>query len=122
VPAIADVTLAEGHSGTRSAHFRVTLTPASTGKVTVQYATANGMAQAGSDDVGQSGSLTFAAGQLAQTASIAVKGDRVKEGNGRIFVDLSGAMAVRLGSLHLLPWCLRPPPDIPLKQAGKEFL
>ncbi len=91
VLAIGDVTLAEGQSGTRTANFRVTLTPASTGKVTVQYATANGTAQAGSDYVAKSGSLSFAAGQRVQTVSVLVRGDRVKEGNETFFVNLSGA-------------------------------
>ena len=74
VLAIADVTLAEGHSGTRTANFRVTLTPASTGRVTVQYATANGTALAGSDYVAKSGSLTFPAGQGVQTVSVVLRG------------------------------------------------
>ena len=91
VLAIGDVTLAEGQSGTRTANFRVTLTPASTGAVTVKYATANGTAQAGSDYVAQSGSLSFAAGQGVRTVSVVVRGDRVKEGNETFFVNLSGA-------------------------------
>ncbi len=91
VLAIGDVTPAEGQSGTRTANFRVTLTPASTSKVTVQYATANGTAQAGSDYVAKSGSLTFPAGQRVQTFSVVVRGDRVKEGNETFFVNLSGA-------------------------------
>ena len=86
--AIADVTLAEGH-GTRTANFRVTLTPASTGAVTVRYATVNGTAQAGSDYVAKSGSLSFSAGQRVQTVSVVVRGDWVKEGNETFFVNLS---------------------------------
>ena len=57
----------------------------------VKYATANGTAQAGSDYVAQSGSLSFAAGQRMRTVSVVVRGDRVKEGNERFFVNLSGA-------------------------------
>ena len=48
------------------------------GAVTGKYATANGTAQAGSDYVATSGVLTFPAGQLARTVSVAVRGDRVK--------------------------------------------
>lgn len=96
VLAIGDVTLAEGHSGTRTANFRVTLTPASTGAVTVKYATANGTAQAGSDYVAKSGVLTFAASQLVQTVSIAVRGDRVKEGNETFYVNLSAPSGATL--------------------------
>ena len=58
--------------------------------MTVKCATANGPAQAGSDDVAKSGSLTFPPGQRVQTVSVVVRGDRVKEGNEPFFVDLSG--------------------------------
>jgi hypothetical protein len=86
---IADVTLAEGHSGTKNALFKVSLARASTSTVTVKYATANGTAQAGSDYTATSGVLTFLAGQLARTVSVAVRGERVKEGNETFFVNLS---------------------------------
>ena len=58
--------------------------------MTVKYATANGTAQAGSDDVAKSGLLTFPPGQRVQTVSVVVRGDRVKEGNETFFVNLSG--------------------------------
>jgi chitinase len=92
VLAIGDVTLAEGHSGTRTANFRVGLSLASTSPVTVKYATANGTAQAGSDYVAKSGSLTIAAGQRVQSVGVLVRVDRVKEGSESFFVDLSGAV------------------------------
>ena len=66
------------------------------GTVTVKYATANGTAQAGSDYVATSGVLTFAAGQLVQTVSVAVRGDRVKEGHETFFVNLSGPSGATL--------------------------
>ena len=46
---INDVRKAEGNRGTKPYTFTVTLSPASTGTVTVEYATANGTATAGSD-------------------------------------------------------------------------
>ncbi|MBK8639703.1 MAG: hypothetical protein IPN92_16045 [Chromatiaceae bacterium] len=88
VLSIADVTLAEGHSGTQNALFKVSLTPASSGAVTVRYATANGTAQAGSDYTATSGVLTLPAGQLVRTVSVAVRGERIKEGNETFFVNL----------------------------------
>ncbi len=84
----ADVTLAEGHNGTKNALFKVSLTRASSGAVTVKYATANGTAQAGSDYLAMSGVLTFPVGQLARTVSGAVRGERIKEGNETFFVYL----------------------------------
>ena len=46
-------------------------------------------AQAGSNYVAQSGSLSFVAGPGVRTVSVVVRGDRVKEGNETFFVDLS---------------------------------
>ncbi|MBK8638689.1 MAG: hypothetical protein IPN92_10530 [Chromatiaceae bacterium] len=93
---IADVTLTEGHSGTQNALFKVSLARASSAAVTVKYATANGTAQAGSDYVATSGVLTFPAGQLARTVSVAVRGDRVKEGNETFYANLSGPSGATL--------------------------
>ena len=64
--------------------------------MTGKYATANGTAQAGSDYVATSGVLTFPAGQLVRTVSVAVRGDRIKEGNETFFVDLSGPSGATL--------------------------
>ena len=66
------------------------------GTDTFKYATANGTAQAGSDYLAKSGSLSFAAGQGVQTVSMVVRGDRVKEGNETFFVDLSGPSGATL--------------------------
>src|SRR5205814_9184069 len=44
-----DVTVADGHTGTTNAIFTVTLSPTSPTTVTVNFATANGTAAAGSD-------------------------------------------------------------------------
>ncbi len=66
------------------------------GTVTGRYATANGTAQAGSDYVATSGVLTFPAGQLARTVSVAVRGDRVKEGNETFYVTLSSPSGATL--------------------------
>ena len=45
--------------------------------MTVQYATANGTATAGSDYTATSGTLTFTPGQLTQTVTVPVLGDTV---------------------------------------------
>jgi len=89
--AINDVTLTEGNSGSTTAAFNVTLSAASSATVTVDYATADGTATAGSDYVGQGGTLTFAPGETTKTVTVAVLGDRVAEPNETFFVTLSGA-------------------------------
>ena len=64
---INDVSRAEGNTGTTAFTFTVTLTPASTGNVTVTYATANGSALAGSDYTTlPSTLLTFSPGQTSK--------------------------------------------------------
>ena len=72
---IADASVTEGNSGTTTANFTVTLSAAATSTVTVNYATANGTATAGSDYVAASGTLTFTAGQTSKTIPVTVNGD-----------------------------------------------
>jgi uncharacterized repeat protein (TIGR01451 family) len=89
---INDVSIAEGNAGTKNLTFTVTLSKASGQSISVNYATANGTAQAGSDYVAKSGTLTFApGGALTQTVNIVLNGDAVVEGNETLLVLLSGA-------------------------------
>ena len=87
--AINDVRVTEGDSGTVTATFTVTETGSFTTPITVQYATANGTATAGSDYVSTSGTLTFNPGTTTQTISVLVNGDLLKEPNETFFVNLS---------------------------------
>ncbi len=84
------VARAEGQSGSKTVLFKVSLARANSTAMTVRYATANSTAQAGRDYVATSAVLTFLAGQLARTVSVAVRGDRVKEGNETFYLTLSG--------------------------------
>jgi probable HAF family extracellular repeat protein len=89
---IHDVTVTEGNDGTRAAVFTVRLSAPSTTTVTVNYATADGTATAGADYAPASGTLTFAPGEVSQTITIQVNGDRVGEPHERFSVVLSGAV------------------------------
>jgi subtilisin-like proprotein convertase family protein len=60
---INDVTLVEGATGTTNAAFTVSLSTASNQTTSVNYATANGTATAGSDYSSASGVLDFAPGE-----------------------------------------------------------
>src|SRR5207245_1146231 len=84
-----DVTLAEGNSGTTSFGFTVSLSVAINQPVTVNYATGNGTATAGSDYAAASGTLTFAPGQTSKTITVLVSGDRLGESDETFFVNLS---------------------------------
>jgi hypothetical protein len=58
--------------------------------VTVNYATANGTAVAGSDYQAKSGSVTFAPGETTRTITVLVYGEKQKETNETYFLDLFG--------------------------------
>jgi hypothetical protein len=87
--AIGDVTLNEGNSGTTNAVFTVSASAPSPQTITVNYATANGTATAGSDYAGQTGNLTFTAGQTSKTITVVVNGDTTMEPNETFVVNLS---------------------------------
>jgi chitinase len=88
---VGDVSLREGDSGTAELMFVVTLDRAATGPVTVNYATANGTATAGSDYSALTGTLTFAAGETSKMVHVAVNGDTAVELNETFSLTLSGA-------------------------------
>lgn len=94
VPAITidSVTLPEGDAGTSSdAVFTVTLDRTASYPISVQYATADVTAVAGSDYVALPDTqLTFAAGETSKIITVTVTGDIVDEDNETFVVNLSG--------------------------------
>jgi probable HAF family extracellular repeat protein len=84
-----DASVTEGHDGTSSADFTVTLSAAPSQPVTVAYSTSNGTATAGSDYQSASGTVTFAAGETSRTIPVLVNGDRAGEANETFSVNLS---------------------------------
>jgi subtilisin-like proprotein convertase family protein len=88
---VMDVTLAEGDAGTSIAIFTVSLSNAIGDSVTVDFATANDTAAAGSDYDATSGTLTFAPGELTQTVTVLVHGETLDEPDERFFLNLSHA-------------------------------
>ena len=69
--------------------FAVSLSRAATETVTVNYATSDGTATAGSDYTEASGTLTFAAGETAKTVSVTVLDDSHDEGEETLRLTLS---------------------------------
>ncbi len=86
---INDVTVTEGNTGTTNATFTVSLSQASSAQVTVDYATADGTATAGSDYQSTSGTLTFNAGETSKTITVPVYGDTTAESNETFYVNLT---------------------------------
>ncbi|MCB9419753.1 MAG: hypothetical protein H6667_08110 [Ardenticatenaceae bacterium] len=90
---ISDKTLLEGNTGTVNAVFNVTLSPASSSVVTVNYATVNGTAVAGSDYTAVANTLTFGIGETSKQITVPIIGDNIDEGSSESFtVQLSGAV------------------------------
>ena len=77
--------------------FVVTLDPAATAAVTVDYATADGTATAGSDYTATSGTLTFQPGETSKTVSVPITDDAVDDGGETLTLTLSSASGADLG-------------------------
>lgn len=93
---INDVSKNEGNSGTTAYTFTVTLSAPSTNKVSVNYATANGSAAAGSDYIAKTGVVNFQPGQTSKNVTILVKGDKTEEPNETFLVKLSNPKNVAI--------------------------
>lgn len=95
---VASVSQLEGNSGSSNLTFTVTLSAASAQAVSVNYATSNGTATAGSDYTASSGTLTFAPGETSKTFTITVAGDTTAEPNEAFTVTLSSPINATLGT------------------------
>jgi hypothetical protein len=94
--AIGDVAILEGNAGTLNAMVVVTLSEPHGNSCTVNYATSNGTATAGSDYNAVSGKLTFAKGQTSKSILVPVRGDRAFEADESFFVRLSNAKGAKI--------------------------
>jgi glucose/arabinose dehydrogenase len=86
---VSDVTVAEGDAGGATAVFTVSLSAAVAPTVTVQYATTDGTAAAGSDYAAASGTLTFPPGTVTRTVAVPILGDVLDEDDETFTLDLS---------------------------------
>jgi len=86
---VSDATIVEGQSGVTYLSFTVSLNIAPTSAVSIDYATANGTATAGSDYLAVSGTVSFAAGEQSKTILVPVVGDANAEANETLTVNLS---------------------------------
>jgi streptogramin lyase len=93
---ISDVTLTEGNLGTQEAAFTVRLSGAARRQVTVDFATADVTASAGSDYQARSGRLTFAPGVTSQVFTVPVLSDTTDEGDEAFNVALSNPVNAKI--------------------------
>ena len=91
---VADARVEEGAGAVLE--FAVTLSRAASSTVTVDYATADGSAQAGSDYTATSGTLTFAAGDTEETVEVSVLDDSHDDGGETLTLRLSNPSEGRL--------------------------
>ncbi len=86
---VNDVSVVEGSAGTTDATFTVSLSPARTSPVSINYATVNGTAVAPEDFAAASGQLVFAAGETSKMVTVAVNGDTTPEYDETFTLQLS---------------------------------
>ena len=83
-------------SGTTAFVFTVGRTGDVSGASSVDFATANGSADAGTDYVSTSGSLNFLATETTKTITVQVSGDADVELDENFYIDLSGAVGATM--------------------------
>ena len=91
---VADAEVREAANATLD--FVVRISPSPSGTVTVDYATSDGTATAGSDYTAASGTLTIAPGEAAQTVSVAVFDDGHNEGEETMTLTLTNVSGAYL--------------------------
>ena len=114
--------------------FRVTLDPAVSETVTVDYATADGTATAGSDYTTTSGTLTFEPGDDAKTVQVPLIDDEVEDSGETFTLTLSNANGATIGDGEATGTILNtesPPVDsnaltasfsgVPAEHSGESF-
>ena len=89
---INDLVISEGTNGTKQAMFTVRLGVAGLQNVSVDYATADGTAVAGSDYTATSGTLNFAPGETNKTVVVSVTADVAVENDEVFYVNLGNAV------------------------------
>ncbi|MGZ5344714.1 MAG: Calx-beta domain-containing protein, partial [Actinomycetota bacterium] len=86
---IDDVSVIEGNAGTATATFTVSMSNPSAAGTSVQWATSDGSALAGSDYEAGGATLTFTAGDVSRTVHVTIDGDTVDESDETFGVTLS---------------------------------
>ena len=81
--------LVEGNSGTSVARFEVRLSAPAASDITLNYATSDGSATAGSDYTAKSGTVTILAGQTSAYVDVNVAGDTAREGVESFFLRVT---------------------------------
>jgi hypothetical protein len=95
---VRDVVVVEGNSGTTQATVVVALSASSSQSVSFSFATSNGTATAGSDYAANSGSASFAPGEVEKPIVVLVTGDIIDEVQETFFLDISNVQNATVSS------------------------
>jgi Calx-beta domain len=95
---IGDASVAEGDAGATTISFPVTLSRPSAGAVTIDYRTADGSADGGSDYVEASGTVRIEAGDTSGRVDVTVTGDGVVEPDETFGLEITAASGARQGT------------------------
>ena len=98
VLSIANATITEGNVGGSNLVFTVSLSASNKDPVTVQFASADGTATAGSDYTVTNGTLTFPAFGVSQTITVPIVGENIVEANETFTMTLSAPTGATLGA------------------------
>jgi Ca2+-binding RTX toxin-like protein len=90
----------EGLTSSQTVTYTVTLSNPSTQTITVNYATANGTAIAGSDYTARTGTLTFNPGVTSQVITIPILNDATNEADETFTLKLTNPTNATLGANH----------------------
>ena len=99
VSILKNISITEGNTGYTAAKFKILLNHPTTSTVKVNYSTKDGTAQAGSDYVAASGTVSIKPGNLSKTVTVNVIGDNTYESNEKFSLVLSNPVNAFLGDL-----------------------
>lgn len=116
---VSPISFTEGNDGTTLANFVVTLSRSSSRQITVNFATANGRAAAGSDYTATNGTLTFAPGVTSRSISIPILGDTIYESNETFTLNLSNAVNATIANGQATATILNDDPLTDTTQLGQ---
>lgn len=115
---IADASITEGNSGSKSLVFTVRLSKADRNRViSVNFSTADGSALGGSDYTPASGTVSIAAGRTTATLSVPILGDTTIEPDETFAVNLSNPVNAIIGDSQAIGTIVNddsPPSSVPV--------
>lgn len=105
---VGNVSVDEGAAGAHSAVFTVSLSSPASSAVSVHYATADRTAHAGQDYTAANGTISFAAGQVTASVSIATQPDT--PGSRTFVLDLSSPAGATIAQAEATATLVSPTP------------